>query len=204
MPGRPGGSVERQKFPSEGTAPDKETPVATTEQSRRRLHRELTDVMGEERATMLVDHLPPFDWTELATKRDLADAEQRLTHDMSELRTELARDMAQVRSDLSRDIAEVRAELHHEVNRLRADTAHGFGLMRNAFVGVGYRFDAVDARFVGVESRFDALATKEDLLRNVNELRIETHRDMRALTFTLFFGNALLVAVVAYLTRVAA
>lgn len=63
--------------------------MAITEESRRRLHRELTGVMGEEGATLVVEHLPPMDWTDLVTKRDLADTKAELRGEIAMLRAEV-------------------------------------------------------------------------------------------------------------------
>lgn len=87
--------------------------MAITEESRRRLHRELTGVMGEEGATLVVEHLPPIDWTEVATKRDLADTK-----------------------------AELRAEIHdvrREVGMVRVEMTGGFALIDERFKAVDAR-----------------------------------------------------------------
>lgn len=39
---------------------------------RHRLHRRLDDLLGPEDAATLMEHLPPSEWNQLATKADIA------------------------------------------------------------------------------------------------------------------------------------
>ena len=52
--------------------------MAITEQSRYELHQALEEIMGKERATTLMEHLPPTGWADVATKTDLAHAVELL------------------------------------------------------------------------------------------------------------------------------
>jgi hypothetical protein len=62
--------------------------VAITEQSRYELHQVLEEIMGKERATTLMEHLPPVGWADVATKTDIAHAVELVQMTM---RTELHR-----------------------------------------------------------------------------------------------------------------
>jgi hypothetical protein len=53
--------------------------VAISEESRHHLYQRLEEVLGPKQATVLMEHLPPVGWADVATKRDLYALEERLT-----------------------------------------------------------------------------------------------------------------------------
>lgn len=69
--------------------------MAVSEQKRHRLYNKAVDVFGEEDAVILMAHLPPGGWSNLATKQDLLDLESRLTGrfhgSLSDLKTSMLR-----------------------------------------------------------------------------------------------------------------
>jgi hypothetical protein len=52
--------------------------MAVTEESRHQLYTRLESVLGPQEATVLMEHLPPIGWADVATKRDLEIVEARL------------------------------------------------------------------------------------------------------------------------------
>lgn len=52
--------------------------MAISEESRHHLYQRLEDVLGPREATVLMEHLPPLGWADVATKRDLDALEIRL------------------------------------------------------------------------------------------------------------------------------
>ncbi len=52
--------------------------MAIDERSRHDLFSRLEDVLGKEHAAVLMEHLPPVGWGDVATKRDLDQLEARL------------------------------------------------------------------------------------------------------------------------------
>lgn len=52
--------------------------MAITEESRHQLYTRLESVLGPQEATVLMEHLPPIGWADVATKRDLEIVEARL------------------------------------------------------------------------------------------------------------------------------
>ena len=53
------------------------------------------DTYGGEVADIIMEHLPPSGWSDLATRRDIAEASMVLRADMSDLRAELKIEMAE-------------------------------------------------------------------------------------------------------------
>lgn len=98
--------------------------MAITEQSRRELYQRLDEVLGDEHATTLMEHLPPTGWADVATKQDLAQLEERLTlrfdrelarveFSLNERMSSLERDLTARMDALERQLAELRMEFHH-------------------------------------------------------------------------------------------
>jgi hypothetical protein len=52
--------------------------MAIDERARHRLYQRLEEVLGSEEATVLMEHLPPVGWADVATKADLAHLERRI------------------------------------------------------------------------------------------------------------------------------
>jgi hypothetical protein len=93
----------------------------TTEEKRHRLYVRLGDVLGDEEAATLMEHLPPagFAWAELARRDEVATKAdlERLRADMSVLGTELRADMnvlgTELRGEIKAQGGELRAEFHN-------------------------------------------------------------------------------------------
>lgn len=73
----------------------------------------------------LMESLPPFDWSEIATKDDLAALEQRMIVRFDALRIEMVARIDSVRAELRGEIAELRGEIVH----LRGETKLGIARM---------------------------------------------------------------------------
>jgi hypothetical protein len=134
--------------------------VTISEESRHRLYGRLEEVLGEEQAATLMQHLPPVGWADVATRRDLEYFAMELRSEMatldsglrveilkmgsdlraematlgSDLRTELRGEMASFGSELRGEIATLGSELRGEMGRMRTD-------FRTLFLGlVGLQF----------------------------------------------------------------
>jgi hypothetical protein len=75
--------------------------MAIDERLRLNIHTKLTELLGSEEATALIEHIMPVPWTDVATKDDLHN-----------LRVELRSDIAVVRADMLREMADLRTEMH--------------------------------------------------------------------------------------------
>jgi hypothetical protein len=79
-----------------------------TEHARHRLYQRLGEVLGEEQALTLMEHLPPVGWADVATKQDVEHA------------------IVMVRADMEIGFADVRAEMRAEFADVRAEMRTGF------------------------------------------------------------------------------
>ena len=92
----------------------------------RQLRDKLDEVLEPVHAEELLSLMPP-DWTQLATKTDLAELRAELKTDMAQLRAELKTDMAELRAELKTDMAQLRGEfgdLRGEFGELKATMHH--------------------------------------------------------------------------------
>ena len=75
--------------------------MAISEHARHARHIRLDEILGAEEATILMAHLPPVGWADVATKADLANLERVL------------------RADVRTGVAELRAEFHQAFGAFR-------------------------------------------------------------------------------------
>lgn len=89
--------------------------MTITNEARYHLHQRLDDVLGREEASVLMEHLPPVGWADVATGRDLA----VLRGDLDGLRGDLR--ALEERFELKLEAMELRLrlELHSELRQLQ-------------------------------------------------------------------------------------
>lgn len=96
--------------------------MAISEQDRHHLHIALDEALGPQEASVLMSHLPPVGWADVATKSDLAELEARLDlrFGITEqtLRAEFHQAFGSFRDEMHRDFGAFRDELHRD--RIRA------------------------------------------------------------------------------------
>jgi hypothetical protein len=102
----------------------KGTSVAITEETRHELYRRLSEVLGHEEATTLMELLPPVGWADVATKRDLDHLETVLRQELDLATTRLAGDL---RGEMQVLAGELRGEMHGFAGELRGEM-HALGL----------------------------------------------------------------------------
>ena len=110
--------------------------MAISEESRHHLYQRLEQVLGPSEATVLMEHLPPVGWADVATKRDLDAMETRMN-------------MRFERVD----------EKFVEVDRR-------FDEMDRRFVEVDRRFDGIDRRLGGIDRRLDLMDNRFDRIEH--------------------------------------
>lgn len=114
--------------------------MAVSEQERHQVHRKLETVLGEREAGILMEHLPPAGWGDVATRRDVdqlgatlrnefragfAEARGETAEHRSETRTEFANvrsEIAELRSETRTEFAELRGEMQITLADHRAET----------------------------------------------------------------------------------
>ena len=94
--------------------------MAITEETRNDLYQGLTKALGKQRATTLMEHLPPGGWGNVATKQDL-----------QLLRTELKAEMDVRFAEVRAHFADLRTELHKTLR------VHMFAMMAVMLTALG-------------------------------------------------------------------
>src|SRR3546814_17256401 len=75
--------------------------VSVTENQRHQIFQYFIEVMGEERAAIMMDLLPPVGWGDIVTRADLHGELALLRGEMAELRAGLSGEMAELRAGVS-------------------------------------------------------------------------------------------------------
>jgi hypothetical protein len=150
--------------------------VAITDAERHRLHTKLDEVLGEEDAAVLISHLPPSGWSDVARTRDL--------------------DLLEARIDQRFDAIDKRFEA----------TDKRFDAIDKRFDAFDKRFDAfeerwkADERFDAIEKRFDAFEERWKADERFNTMQARTdatiERCMREQTHRFLAYGAALAALV--------
>ena len=75
--------------------------MSITDAERHDLYKALEEVLGEQRANVLMEHLPPVGWADVATKRDLDHLEEHLRLEMLGLRKDLELQIVNLRNEVT-------------------------------------------------------------------------------------------------------
>lgn len=85
--------------------------MSITSAERHQLHSRLSDVLGEDEANMLMEHLPPLGWADVATKRDLDHVESVLRAEITVLGTDMRAEIATLGARMDVESANLRVDI---------------------------------------------------------------------------------------------
>ena len=83
--------------------------MAIDERARHQLYLRLEEHLGAEAATTLMEHLPPTDWADVATKRDLDQLRAATRSDLDQLADRLRAELHQALSEQTRTVVLIAA-----------------------------------------------------------------------------------------------
>jgi hypothetical protein len=89
--------------------------LTISEASRHALHARLAEVLGEEEAVVLMEHLPPVGWGDVATKRDIDQLAVATKRDIDHLGIQLRGELAELRGELLAAMGQLRFDMGAQV-----------------------------------------------------------------------------------------
>jgi hypothetical protein len=95
--------------------------MTITEAERFQMHEALSTAHGKEVAAIIMEHLPPTGWGDVARRSDVADLRVLTTKDMEIVRIALTSDMQALGAELRGEMQELRTELRGEMQALRLE-----------------------------------------------------------------------------------
>ena len=113
--------------------------MAITEQSRHDLYIRLEAALGAQKATTLMEHLPPVGWADVSTRTDVALQLQALEGNLradlhialGEFRDEIHRSFAEFRDEMLRSSSEFRDEMNRSSSEFREEMRRSFTEFRD-------------------------------------------------------------------------
>ena len=132
----------------------------TIEESERHLlHERAAQAMGVEAAAVLMSHLPPAGWAELARRSDVEHETALLRADLATARAETSAESSRVGSEIRTELGAVRTELKDDMAILRTELKDDMAILRT-------------------ELKDDMASLRTELKDAMASLRIELKGDM--------------------------
>ena len=110
--------------------------MAVDDAKRLELSNALGELLGPDLASVLMDNLPPFNWSQLATTADLERLSIELRGEMGSLRRELGAELRGEMEGLRGEHVALRGELTGEINALRGEISALRGEMTSEISGL--------------------------------------------------------------------
>ena len=95
--------------------------MITTEAERFQMHEALIDAHGKEVAAIIMEHLPPTGWGDVARRSDVAGLQVLTKKDIDMLRISMGGEMQALRAEMRGEMQELRAEMRGEMQALRLE-----------------------------------------------------------------------------------
>ena len=97
--------------------------MTSSDNDRRILHAAVEQMCGPRPAEILMEHLPPAGWSDLATRKDVESASLLLRTDMEIGFEKVRAEFSAVRAEMRTEFADIRAEMRNEFSNIRAAMA---------------------------------------------------------------------------------
>jgi hypothetical protein len=149
------------------------------ERTRHQLYLRLEEVLGNEQATTLMEHLPPVGWADVARQSDIA----YLRQDIESLRRDLGAGLESSSHDLSAGLESGRHDLSVGLDAVRRDLSAGLESVRHDLTAREERFELrLEREVAGLRGE---MAT----------LRGDLQRELRLQGLAILGGTAAIVSV---------
>ena len=167
--------------------------MSITSGERHDLHTRLAEILGEDHANTLMEHLPPVGWADVATKRDLDNVEVALSGDIANLGTQLRSELAAQGSELRSEIATLGTELRGEIatqgSELRGEIATLGTELRREITTLGNELRN-DMATLGTKIDVESISRKSDMDRLMSSVL----REQRIFLTAIFLAISALAA----------
>ena len=142
--------------------------MSIRESDRTELHLKLKDLLGNNMAEVLMEHLPPSGWGDVARKSDIDQLSILMDAKFQAIETSMDARLGTIETSTTAKFQAIETLMDARLGTIETSTTAKFQaietLMDTKFSTVEVRFNAIDARFNAVDQRFEYV---ENTLRGV-------------------------------------